>query len=35
VPEVIRCTVGYWMIVMDPDVGDVAKRLAPFMAAPK
>ena len=35
VPEIIRCTVGYWMIVADPDVADIEKRLAPMMAAPK
>ena|ERR1019366_10733373 len=35
VPEIVRCTAGYWMIVTDPDVNDVAKRLAPFIGAPK
>ena len=35
VPEMLRCAAGYWIAVADPDVGEVAKRMAPFMAGPK
>jgi hypothetical protein len=29
VPEALRCTVGYWMVVATPEVAEVAKRVAP------
>jgi hypothetical protein len=29
VPEVLRCTVGYWMVVAGPKVADVAQRVVP------